>query len=370
LAQTLYPGGRRSEGGGLGVPLLSGPFDFVLARGPGAAIQGTNQSEASLGWIIVVILALVVWGTSSLLGSDSGKSRVRRRWTATLVLGVVLFAWGTVKWPSILLDFNPLQLIPGERLMQILSVVWLVPALLMLFPDAEALEGVRRRRVAASGALVVFILTLTAGNGFRANVPGLTVGWVWAISVMMLIGCFALVMWPKRMIGLIPLAVMALWSTATVNPLVRGLGDLVNSRSAAVLSETVRGESEMRRVGSDDIFVDALVAANGLPLMSGQQGWGPNREAYQMIDPMEVFQDQWNRGASFVRFFWDESLGEDLSVAGEADQIVITISPCNSGLGKLGMGWVISTRPLSSSCLEGGVTFRWMDVDRWLYRLV
>ena len=290
LAQTLYPGGRRSEGGGLGVPLLSGPFDFILARGSGAAVQGTNQSEASLGWIIVVILALVVWGTSSLFGSDSGEFRVRRRWTATLVLGVVLFAWGTVKWPSILLHFNPLQLIPGERLMQILSVVWLVPALMMLFPDAEALDDVRRRRVAASGACVVFILTLMAGNGFRANVPGLSVGWVWLISCLMFIGCFALVMWPRRMAGLMPLAAIAIWSTATVNPLVHGLGDLVNSRSASVLSSAVRSESPMLRVGSDEIFVDALVAANGLPLMSGQQGWGPDRDAYRKIDPLEVFE--------------------------------------------------------------------------------
>ena len=125
----------------------------------------------------------------------------------------------------------------------------------------------------------------------------------------------------------------------------------------------------MLRVGSDEIFVDALVAANGLPLMSGQQGWGPDRDAYRKIDPLEVFEDQWNRGASFVRFSWDESLGEELAVTGEADQIVITISPCNSGLSELGMGWVVSTHPLNSNCLIEEATFKWMNSDRWLYRV-
>jgi hypothetical protein len=125
----------------------------------------------------------------------------------------------------------------------------------------------------------------------------------------------------------------------------------------------------MSRVGSDDIYVDALIAANGLPLLGGQQGWGPNRDAYSAIDPALVFEDQWNQGASYLRFSWDESFGDDLVVNSSGDQIVVSISPCNQGLKTLGMGWIISTRPLTAPCLLEKSMIKWMDLDRWLYQV-
>ena len=367
LAQTVYPGGRRSEGGGLAVPLFSGVFDFLLARRVGASIAGTNQSEAALGWLVIPVVAFLVGFVNRALRATTDAIGNLSRWMTTSVTGIVLLAWGIIKWPTFLLQFNPLRLLPGDRLIQILSVVALLPAFMAIFRITEDLDWSRRRLVATWGALLTALLCLEAGTAFRSTLPSVEVGQVWAVSVVVAFGVFALVAFPNRVIALLPLLAFAVWSTASVNPVVSGMGDLVESKSASVLSSAVRNDPSMRRVGSDDVFVDALVAANGLPLMSGQQGWGPNREAYRRIDPQEIFADQWNRGASYVRFSWDPSLGEDLSVVGSGDQIVISISPCNSGLKDLGLGWVISSAQLSADCLTESSVFKWMDLDRWLY---
>lgn len=368
LAQTIYPGGRRSDGGGLVVPLFSGPFNFALGNSSGV-IQGTNQSEAALGWFVLALVAILVWIISVASSSSESRKRVSRRWMSTSILGLVLIGWGTFSWPNVLLHFNPLRFIPGDRLIQIGGVVWLIPAILILTSELTELDHLRRRFVAISIAVLVFVFTLNAGISFRANVPNLSVEAIWISGIAISFGVLCLIMWPKRYLGLAPLAIFAVWSTCSVNPLVAGFGDLTNSSAASILSAHVRGDSPMSRVGSDDIYLDALIAANGLRLLGGQQGWGPNRDTYSAIDPALVFEDQWNRGASYLHFSWDESLGEDLVVNGTGDQIVVSISPCNQGLQKLEMGWVIASRPLESSCLTQIGTFNWMDIGRWLYRV-
>ena len=368
LAQTIYPGGRRSNGGGLVVPLFSGPLDFALGNSTGV-IQGTNQSEGALGWLVLTVVAVLVWVISVASTSIDSRKSVAQRWISTSILGLVLIGWGTFSWPTVLLHFNPLRFIPGDRLIQIGGVVWLIPAILILTSELKELDQKRRRFVAVSLALLVFFFTLNAGISFRANVPNLSVEAIWMAGTAMSVGVLCLIMWPRRYLGLVPLAAFAVWSTCSVNPLVSGFGDLTNSPAASTISASVRANTPMFRVGSDDIYVDALIAANGLPLLGGQQGWGPNRDAYSAIDPALVFEDQWNQGASYLRFSWDESFGDDLVVNSSGDQIVVSISPCNQGLKTLGMGWIISTRPLTAPCLLEKSMIKWTDLDRWLYQV-
>ena len=369
LAQTIYPGGRRSGGGGGAVPLFSGPMDFFFGRDGGSAVQGTNQSEAALGWLIIALVAVMVWAVN--VASSVGGARITalRRWNATLGLGGIFVAWGTLAWPAELLHFNPLQFVPGDRMIQIAGVVWLIPAVLILTQELDHFDKAKRWFVASLAAVVSFMFTANAGIQLRANFPELSVGTVWLSSFVLAIGIFLFLLSPKGLMGLAPLAFFAIWSTINVNPLVNGLGDLVNSSAASQLSENVRSVSPLRRIGTDDVYVDALVAANGLPLLGGQQNTGPNRKSYSVIDPSMVFEEQWNRGASYLHFSWDESLGEDLVVNSSGDQIVILISPCNQGLKTLGMGWIISSRPLTATCLDERTTIKWMDIDRWLYQV-
>ncbi len=162
LAQTIYPGGRRSDGGGLVVPLFSGPLDFALGNSSGV-IQGTNQSEGALGWLVLTLVAVLVWVISVASSSTDSRKSVAQRWISTSVLGLVLIGWGTFSWPAVLLHFNPLRFIPGDRLIQIAGVVWLIPAILILTSELKEMDQKGRRFVAVSLALLVFVFTLNAG---------------------------------------------------------------------------------------------------------------------------------------------------------------------------------------------------------------
>lgn len=368
LAQTVYPGGRRSQGGGLGVPIFSGVFDFAFSRDEGGSITGINLSEASLGWMIVPIVAVLLWVFQRMSSATPLYTTVGR-WGYTIWTTVILVVWGIAQWPMVIARVNPLQLIPGARMTQILSVVLLIPALLMIFRIADCLDLERKKFVAITSMIITFLLCVEAGTSLKVNLPALTAGKVWIVSVIVAAGVWVLIAHAGKIRSIVPLTLFATWSTVLVNPLVVGLGDLVDSNSAGRVATQVRGAPELRRVGTDDVFVDALIAANGLPQMSGQQHWGPNREAYYKIDPQGKFEGQWNQGASYLRFSWNPALGEEVSVSASLDQIVINISPCNQGLQDLGLGWVISSVPLVADCLGEAVLFTWLDVDRYLYSI-
>jgi hypothetical protein len=136
--------------------------------------------------------------------------------------------------------------------------------------------------------------------------------------------------------------------TFSVNPIQQNLGSVVESD----LSKTVK-ELNFNDAGSwasDSRSLDAVLLANVHTTLSGQQLVGPNLDNWLIIDPTSGFSPIWNRGASFVSFNW--KAGEELTIENPAnDVILISASPCNKVLSDLKLKWLLSTKPLTDSCL-------------------
>ena len=81
-------------------------------------------------------------------------------------------------------------------------------------------------------------------------------------------------------------------------------GPLVSSPLAKEIRE-IRKSDSGGVWASDPFWGDALVMAQGVHMLSGQQPLGPNREAWDLLDPTHQFEDKWNRGQSYVHFTWD-----------------------------------------------------------------
>ena len=374
LAATVYPGARRSEGGYLPIPPFSGPADHFLSTRSASNVISTNQSETALGWLVLFVIALVVLFASALLRRNQPEEIDKResRWTLTLVTSLVLLSWSLFRWPDFLLHYNVLRLIPGSRMIQIISLVLALPASIIIFTRINTLTTKVRRLTSGVISAMTFVLTLWSSLSLRPNFPDLSVEYCWVVSAIFAVLVFVFLCFSDSLLALGAILLFAFWSVVNVNPVVVGQGDLIKSDSARVLNSIVRESSNPQgRVATDHMFLDALVAANGLYQLSGQQGTGPNEDSYRIIDPQLELKDLWNRGASSLIFLWDESLGNDVGVniVGGGDVFQIVSSPCNQGLIDLGMGWVISTRPLSATCLQERVTFYWTDLQRWLYQV-
>jgi hypothetical protein len=374
LAATVYPGARRSEGGYLPIPLFSGPMDYFLTTKSANNVIGTNQSETSLGWLILFVVSLAVLFASTLLKRDQQKQVNERDsgWTITLLVAVVLLSWSLFKWPDFLLRYNVLRLIPSSRMIQISSLVFVIPSSIIIFTHIKTLPAKARKLTSGVVSAVVFVLTLWSALSLRLNYPELSVEYCWIVSVIFAAVVFVFLRFSDSLLALGAVLLFAFCSVANVNPVVVGQGDLIKSDSARTLNSIVRESSNPKgRVATDHMFLDALVSANGLYQLSGQQGTGPSEEAYRVIDPQFKLKDLWNRGASSLIFLWDESLGDEIgiNIVGGGDVFQIVSSPCNKGLVELGLGWIISTRPLNETCLQERASFYWTDLQRWLYQV-
>lgn len=374
LAATVYPGARRSEGGNLPISLFSGPIDYFLSTKSANNVVGTNRSETSLGWLVFFVVSLMVLFASALLKRDQQKNVGEReaRWTISLVVALVLLLWSLFNWPDFLLHYNVFRLIPSFRMIQITSLVLALPASIIMFSRINTLTVKARNLTAGVASAVVFILTLWSALSLRLNYPDLSVEYCWIVSAIFAVIVFIFLRFSDSFLALGAVLVFAFLSVVNVNPLVVGQGDLIKSDSARTLNSIVRESSNPQgRVAADDMFLDALVSANGLYQLSGQQITGPNEEAYRAIDPQLKLKDSWNRGASTLTFLWDESLGDEIGVniIGGGDLFQIVSSPCNKGLVELGLGWIISTRPLNATCLQERASFYWTDAQRWLYQV-
>jgi len=71
-----------------------------------------------------------------------------------------------------------------------------------------------------------------------------------------------------------------------VNPVLIGLADL---RGSAVARDMLESGADAREHGAvwatDDVYVDALLTATGVPSLSSRQLAGPERDAWAQLDP-------------------------------------------------------------------------------------
>lgn len=364
LLGTVYPGSRRSSGGSEGMPIFTGVFTYLAQTSRGSVMAFSNLSETALGPLAIVVAALFVSWASKV----SAHSMRRSSLTLTTISVVTLFSWALFSWPSVLLRFNPFTVVPGYRVAQILGVAAIPFVWLAVHESGALLIRSRRTSLALGGGLIVLVLSARDEAVYRTIFPLVTPSatWFWILSYAVAFAIF--VSRPSRAITSVPLACLIVVSALTVNPIVRGVGDLYDSRSAITIRENVGGTRE-QRVASDDLSIDALLIANAIPTLGGQMNYGPDKDSWKLLDPTEKYEAEWNRGAATLQFSWNPDAVKPMIVSPYPDMVVVEVNPCSSLLEWWNVTWVISTERRSESCLVERAEFYWFSSPRWLYQV-
>lgn len=333
MLNTVYPGERRFNGL-TGYPRWGSALNWELQRAASAAV---NQSELSIGLIVLMVPVLIVLVVGH-----------RRRqgflyWPLALGTTVVLvfYLWTSVTWPHWLSAVSLLERIPPDRTLQIIGVV--IPFLYVLavaFARGGAVTDDSHRMVAMVTFATVVVLTLQDGSILRGSLPWVGVGALWATAVVsgLLISLPLAGRFVRSSITVLTLAVVL--SGVNVNPVMRGLGFLGKSASQRALASAIKQDD--RRWASDSFVIDVAATAAGMRLLSGNQGTGPNLKAYSVLDPPSLDVKKWNRAGSYVTFSWTK--GPDIVFANPSlDVVQIQIDPCNPVLDKFDLAWVASS---------------------------
>jgi hypothetical protein len=363
-AATVYPGQRRAVGSALGVgQLLGAPQLASLQTNP--PIVASNQSELSSAYLIALIAA----GAMAVQVRWEAVPQFRRLALAAGSVSLAVLSWTAIEWPQVAEALIPLSLIPVSRAAQVQGLAAVITFAFVY--SAWLVAPTRSPRVAAASlAIPAFFLTAAAGSALQSyQLPALATRWLWASAVLTAVVIAYAAHARSRIPALAPAVGAAFCVVFAVNPVQIGSGDLTGGAAAAEVRRLASEGGAESYGASDDLGLDAVLMANGVRSLSGQQMMGPNAAAWHVLDPGDAFVDVWNRGASYIRFEWVPGGATTISNKASLDIIDVTIDPCSPALKTLGLTWVLSSQPIAAACLEPGESFDFGGSARQAYRI-
>ncbi len=360
---TVYPGKRRSEGGGTWGNPLDGAITWFMQTGRSKTLQLVNPENAHtlnvLGFAAVVY-AVSWWATAR-------RQDLKHPIGASLLALAVVVLWVSVSWPSVLLKYNPLTFVPTFRASQIIGVI----AILLL----GIIHGMRSNDVqrisitpSISAGLLVLVLSLPASVRWSLEYyQGYGVELAWWSCVALSVAVFLYGVIRRPVFAMLPLLVFTFLSSFRIQPVTVGLGPLVHSPLAAAIRETSSNDSDALWA-SDPFWSDALTMAQGVKMLTGQQPLGPNKELWRLLDPTDKFIDNWNRGQSYIHITWDASRTDIVMSNNNPDIISISMSPCNPILKTFGLRYIV-TGSVPGPCMTKLSDHTWMAQPVAIYQV-
>ena len=352
IADAVYPGQRRLEGGtGDLATLFGAPFDLIGSTRSSAvvAVNGFNQSEAAAGLFTVFAIAVVMVADRS---RSTGKHwRIRLPLLAILGASAVFLAWYLLPIPAGIGRVLLLDRVRPDRLLLPLAVVSAVA--LGLFVDA--LRAHQRRLPPLpllAGCTAFAVPTLWAGWGLEVDGHSAPRWQVLLLAAAATVG-IGLSLYGWR-VGLWLIVALFAISAATVNPLQRGLGELVDS-PAAQLGRELRARRDTGVVmevfanPSGDLTALGGLTASGVPLITGMNGY-PNTSAWRVLDPSGSSRHAWDRYANAIWAAGPPGSQPKIQLFPPA-ALTVVVDPCDPRLAKLGVQTVVSDQELNRPCL-------------------
>jgi hypothetical protein len=328
MAQTLYPGSRRFGSGGTPLWLAFGaPFHAWIEADQGS-ITASNPSEMSSSFTIVLVAAIMLF----VAGRRAHNRRLRWAWTVLAAGTGCWFAWMTVIGGAMASKVPLFNLVAPARAAQVIGML----ATVLLGLSLGLVNRGRSRRAAVAGAIVSFLVTAWAGGQERLDVyPQLRASHIVVAAAVVGVITFALIRWPRRAVVWAATAAAALVTTCTANPLMFGVGDMLDSTTARALrAQGAEARASGELWATDNNNLAYLMQANGVPNINRRIGV-PDFKGWLALDPTRASEAVWNRGGgSDLLITWENSpdVGINLWISPEGEErpdvISLTISPC------------------------------------------
>ncbi len=360
ILATEYPGIRRFYDSPLQLGnFLDAPFSYVLQLHKATL----NGSELSSSWNILILLALLLY-------SRNIQTTSKKLFINVSFVTIAAFAlWTLIPFPELVARHIPLfPLASPNRVNAVLGI----SGILFVLVKLQGVLQLRKLSFMKVFSAAFFILLIT-GSTIRSEgqIP-IIPRQIWILAAIVA-AVFALALVGGKYGQVFALVFGVLFigiSSKNVLPVQVGLGELDGSVAAQL-----RQSNDDISISNEDAFwaadtweLPALLVANGIPVINGEQSFGPSSK-WKALDPNELYFSAYNRGASTIYVNWLDGDVDAKIESPQADQIIINVGVCNSGLKDLNVRKVIATRPLTGDCLIEDLTFTWASTKRYVYML-
>lgn len=356
---TLYPGARVATGGPNGFQEIFAATNLGSLRDVTEVI-GSNQSEISSSFAVAAVWAII------LLAHHLGYRSTAHRSAgyAMAAVSTFWFAWATIEFGMIGTHIPLANLVPAGRAADVLGYL----AIILLCLCLPALANQNGIGFALLAAIVTAGVAANAGSLLRGqNIPEISVRYIWWCALLLAAVVFVITYRPRHWAGYSIAGLLAFSLVWNVNPVLVGLGDLRGTPVAQLmLTEGDVARANGTVWAADAYALDSLMIATGVPSLSGRQMSGPNVDEWLQLDPTRSYEENWNRGGSYIWISWTEDPTLTMSNP-SPDVISVLASPCVLSERVPELATIVSTQQLHLSCLTEQSTFDWAGTHRWVY---
>lgn len=368
LANTVYPGSRLASGSALNPGFVFGAQHLgVLRQNP--TTTSLNQSELSTAYTIMIVPTLVLLVA---LPRDAWRHMRTQMTAGSLIAVLALFSiWIMTDVPDFIGEAIPfMNRIPPTRLAQIIGMPVIILFAIVLdrydrFRDSE----IPRAVTILTAGILTFLISAWSGALLKSSqIPDLRLRYIWLVSILVAALVVLVIARPRRLISLLGLALGAVTVVILTNPIMMGFGELREGRAAELITSESRDADYPVRWASDNLSSDAVLMANAIPSLSGQQWAGPSREAWMVLDPDGNYVEAWNRGTATVVISPTVGLAAPEIEAPHPDLIVVRLDPCDPALDVFQVTHMIASTPTESPCLSRIGEVNLGGATRFMYR--
>ena len=319
IAETTYPGSRRSVSGGVNLPSLLGtPFDLAASQPIMGTVNGLNQSENSSTFLLALpVITLLLFGSKGAGVPSLNRSHIR----LTAGWFGVLCAWMLIHLPGFLGSMTLLNRVQPDRLKP--GIAFASVILTALFLEYRYDNFSRGQRFAAVSCFA--FITFVAGTYYTVNNVRLSDSKILLYLLMWFVPtviafCFS------RKIGLWAIVAVSLVATLNINPLHRSVLPLYSNPIKEEMVRLDTGLSQDWLTLSGSAQVRGLMVASGAKVLSAVSPY-PDPEFWRQFDPQSEFEDQWNR---YGHVYFKSGAGPTKITSSQSDVINVEIDVCSA----------------------------------------
>jgi hypothetical protein len=316
MSNTVYPGARRSVGGGVNASSLFGtPFDIRSSSIISGSVNNTNQSENSSTFLYAFPILFIVPFS---LSRNIDKKLLRQFWIAAFSISSFLI-WMLLPIPQIIGKISLFNLIPPDRLKP--PIVFVSTLLLALFFEHFLRDIPWKRRVA--GVIAFSIITVWAGSHYLVDGAPLSTRTIWFFSLMWLVPVAITFLFAPRT-GMWLVATLSIFTSMNINP----IHNSVEYVTENVITKSIRDvdpnlDSEWLSF-SASAQIRGLMVASGAKVISSVSPY-PDKSFWRSFDKASEFDKAWNRYGHVV---FTLTSGPTKITTTQDDVISIATNPC------------------------------------------
>ena len=316
MANTVYPGERRSTSGGVNIASLLGTtFDLRSSSINSGSVNFTNQSENASSFMIFLP---IVFSLPTAILIASAKARLRQ-FRVTCVWFVVLMSWMLLPLPRAFGDISLLNRVPPDRIKPVLIFVMVVGLALYLELVHEHLN---RKRV-LTGFLLFSFLTIWAGGLYVVNDSPIGTSQVWALAFMWLLPTAVLLLINQRF-GIWLLVIVSVFTTGQINPIHSSLDPLRENNLSTAIEQIDPNNRMVWMTFSGTPQVRGVLTSSGSPVVTSVSPY-PDFQFWKQFDPSSKYKSAWNR---YGHVQMVSRAGETRISSTQSDVIVVELDPC------------------------------------------